>query len=100
MRINATALLCLIRCMSLLMMVVAAGCSQRSEEDWYVRTVEESTAEQNFVDVHRSLGVSEADAKSAFYARKFAEATEGRDKKFVWDKRDIETGTPPREMPR
>lgn len=77
-----------------------ASCGPRSEDHWYERSSEASQNEARYISVQSSLGIPETEAKANYAGRIFAEATEGRDKKFVWDKRDMETGTPPREMPR
>lgn len=79
---------------------VLSACSPRGEDHWYERSSAASREEDRYLSVQQSMGLSETEAKGIYAGRIFAEATEGRDKKFVWDKRDIETGTPPREMPR
>lgn len=80
--------------------LLAAGCSDQPKDDWYERSAAATTEEKAYVDVHKSMGISEKDAKAVYAGRIFWDATEGRDKKFVLDKRDMEIGNPGREEPR
>lgn len=80
--------------------LLAAGCSDQPKDDWYDRSAAATAEEAKFVEVHQSMGISEHDAKAIYAGRLFWDATEGRDKKFVLDKRDMEIGNPGREEPR
>ncbi len=80
-----------------LVALLAAGCSDQPKDDWYERSSAATAEEAKFVEVHRSMGISEHDAKAVYAGRVFWDATEGRDKKFVLDKRDMEIGNPGRE---
>lgn len=79
---------------------LVAGCSDQPKDDWYERSAAATAEEKQYVEVQKSLGLSESEAKAHYAGRLFWDATEGRDKKIVLDKKDMEVGNPGREVPR
>ncbi len=75
------------------------GCAeQRLDEDWDEQSRRISEEEAHYIEIQKSLGVSESDAKNARALDTFWKATEGRDKKIIMDGQDIEQGKVSREL--
>jgi hypothetical protein len=75
------------------------GCAeQRLDEDWDEQSRRVKEEESQYIEIQKSLGVSEADAKGARALDTYWTATEGRNKKIIMDKQDIEQGKVSREI--